>query len=248
MEFAFLLKNILARLVLPPFSLLMLAIFGLLVIRRRPRLGPAIVWISIAGISLLATPAVSRLLLNSLSVAPSFDAEAGKSAQAIVILGGGLRRNTPEYGDTLSQLTMDRVRYGAKLARQTQLPILVTGGAIFGAPPEAEIMARTLEGEFNLPVRFVEVRSLDTEDNMKYSAVMLKPERIRKVILVTHDYHMLRALAHCKAADLVCVPAPVSLDGRGPTHWLYGWPSARALSKSVIALHEMIGYLVMSFR
>ena len=50
-------------------------------------------------------------------------------AEAIVILGGGTRRNAPEYGgDTLGRLTLERVRYGAQVAKLTALPVLVTGG------------------------------------------------------------------------------------------------------------------------
>ena len=56
-----------------------------------------------------------------------------RSAQAIVILGGGVRRNAPEYGgDTVGRLTLDRVRYGAFVARATGLPVLVTGGVVRG--------------------------------------------------------------------------------------------------------------------
>jgi uncharacterized SAM-binding protein YcdF (DUF218 family) len=42
------------------------------------------------------------------------------NAQAIVILGGGVRREAPEYGGaTLGGITLERVRYGARLARTT---------------------------------------------------------------------------------------------------------------------------------
>jgi uncharacterized SAM-binding protein YcdF (DUF218 family) len=249
METAFLLKKLITNLVLPPFNLLLLAIFGLLIIKRWPRFGRAVIWISVATIFLLATPFVSGLLLRSLDVAPVFNAAAGKSAQAIVVLGGGLRRNTPEYGDTPSQYTLDRIRYGATLARQTGLPILVSGGAVVGTTPEAEAMARTLKDEFNVPVRWIETRSLDTEDNLKFSSAVLKPERIRKVILVTHDFHMLRALAHCEASGLICVPAPVSFGGHGgDSPWVYKLPSAEALSESSMALHEILGYVALSLK
>ena len=53
-----------------------------------------------------------------------------KSAQAIVVLGGGLYFDTPEYGgDTVGGSTLERLRYAATIARKTNLPVLVTGGA-----------------------------------------------------------------------------------------------------------------------
>ncbi len=53
--------------------------------------------------------------------------------EVIVILGGGRRKGaleTPtEYKQQdLSPNSMERLRYGARLAKQTKLPILVTGG------------------------------------------------------------------------------------------------------------------------
>ncbi|HYM35194.1 MAG TPA: YdcF family protein [Steroidobacteraceae bacterium] len=249
MGFLFLLKKFITMLVLPPFSILLLAIIGLLLIKRWPRVGRAIVWTSVITILLLATPFVAGLLLQSINVAPPFDTAAGKSAQAIIVLGGGLRRNTPVYGDTPTLLTLDRVRDGATLARQTGLPILVSGGAVIGKTPEAQVMAKVLESEFNVPVRWQEIRSLDTEDNLKFSAELLKAERIRKVILVTHDFHMLRSLAHCEAAGLICIPAPVSFAGRSSgSSWVYKLPSAEALENSSLALHEIIGYVALSLK
>jgi uncharacterized SAM-binding protein YcdF (DUF218 family) len=249
MGIAFLLKKLITNLVLPPFSLLILAILGLLLSKRWPRVGRAITWAAVISILLLATPMVSGILIRSLDVAPPFNITAGKSAQAIVILGGGLRLNTPEFGDTPTSFTLDRIRYGAALAKQTGLPILVSGGPTVGATSEAAAMARTLQDEFNAPVHWIESRSLDTEDNLKMSAAMLKPERIRKVILVTHDFHMLRALAHCEAAGLVCIPAPVSYGGRGGYEsWVYKLPSAQALAVSSLALHEILGYIALTLK
>ncbi len=249
MGFLFLLKKLITKLILPPFNLLLVAVIGLLIMKRWPRLGRALAWTPILVILLLATPAVSHLLIYSLRVAPTFNAAAGKSAQAIVILGGGLRHNTPEYGDTPTQYTLDRIRYGATIARQTGLPVLVTGGTVTGKTPEANSMAQVMRDEFNVPVKWIEARALDTEDNMKFSAAILRPEHIKKVILVTHDFHMLRALAHCEASGLICIPAPVSLQGRGgDSPWFYELPDAQALWVSSLALHEILGYVALSLK
>jgi uncharacterized SAM-binding protein YcdF (DUF218 family) len=249
MEIAFLLKKLITQLVLPPFNLLLLAIFGLLIARRWPRLGRTLTWTSLLLVLLLATPVVSHWLLQPLIAGPAFDAETGKTAQAIVILGGGLRTNTPEYGNTPTQFTLDRVRYGATLAKQTHLPVLVTGGAVFAPPPEAEVMANVLQTEFNVPVRWIEKQSRDTEDNMIFSAAILKTENINRIILVTHDIHMRRALAHCANAGLVCIPAPVSFGGRGGDNpWFYELPNAGSLQTSAMALHEILGSIALSMR
>jgi uncharacterized SAM-binding protein YcdF (DUF218 family) len=245
---AFLMKKLFSNVVLPPFSLLMMAVCGLLVLRKRPRLGGALIWCSVLILTLLSTPIVAQCLLEALNVSQPFTAAAGKRAKAIVILGGGLRPQTPEFGDTPSTYTLERIRYGATLSKATGLPILVTGGAVLGRSSEAQVMTQVLQGEFGVLVRWQETQALDTEDNMKFAAQILKQERITNVILVTHDFHMLRSLAHCAAAGLTCIAAPVSSHGRGTGSWVYELPNAGALEQSALALHEMLGYLVLSLK
>lgn len=244
---AFFLKKLITQLILPPFNLLVLAMLGLVLVKRWPRIGRVLTWSSLLIIFLLATPAVAGFLIRSLNV-PVSDPAANNSAQAIVILGGGLRLNTPEYGDTLGVYTLDRVRYGATLARKTQLPILLSGGVVFVPPAEAPVMAKALSDEFGVTARWIESESRDSEDNLTMSAAILKAEHIDTVLLVTHDFHMRRALKHCRFAGLNCIPAPVSFSGRGSGGlWIGQLPSAGALQTSALALHEIFGNLALMF-
>jgi uncharacterized SAM-binding protein YcdF (DUF218 family) len=95
-----------------------------------------------------------------------------KKAQAIVILGGGRRKGAkevPEYqGQDISATTMERLRLGARLAKATRLPILVTGGAPdrVGSKdiPEAQLMAQVLEHELMVPVKWLEKEGLELID------------------------------------------------------------------------------------
>ena len=117
-------------------------------------------------------PVIADLLLQFVDTSAPFDARRGaQDAQAVVILGGGVRRDAPEYGgDTLATLTLERVRYGARVARLTGLPVLVSGGSVLGGEPEAKLMAASLEREFGVPVRWVETRSRTTHENAVLSA------------------------------------------------------------------------------
>jgi uncharacterized SAM-binding protein YcdF (DUF218 family) len=93
------------------------------------------------------------------------------AAQAIVVLGGSLRTVAPEYENqvTLSHYSLERIRYAAQLAKQTKLPLLVSGGKVFHSniPPEAEIMTDVLNNEFNQAVRWQEKESRNTAENAK---------------------------------------------------------------------------------
>ncbi len=168
----FLLKAIAKSLLLPPTGLLLVALIGLAIIRRHPRTGRTLATAAVATLLALSMPIVAGGLVRLLDDSPPIDLAVAKTAQAIVIPGGGVRRNALEYGgDTLGRLTLERVRYGARLAKATGLPVLVTGGSVLGnTTPEAVLMKEALESEYGVAVRWVEDRSRNTQENAAYSA------------------------------------------------------------------------------
>ena len=158
---------------------------------------------------LLSMPAVGGLLIRCLDRTPAFDVANRGNAQAIVILGGGTRPYAPEYGGaTVGTITLERIRYGARLARATGLPVLVSGGAVRGAPPEAVLMRNVLVYEFGVPVRWLETRSRNTHENAVKSAAILKGSGIERVILVGHSFDFPRSRKEFEAAGIDVIPAP----------------------------------------
>src|SRR5205807_6927764 len=113
--------------------------------QRFPRAGIAMAWSGVSALLILSVPLVAAFLVRSLDSSPPFDSARASSAQAIVILGGGTRRHAAEYGgDTLGELTLERVRYGAAVVRMTGLPVLVSGGSVYGGEAEAKLMREAL--------------------------------------------------------------------------------------------------------
>ena len=202
---------------LPPTGPLLLALVGLVVAIRRPRLGWWIAFSGIALLLLLAMPAVAGFIVRCIDTTPAFDASRPTNAQAIVILGGGTRRYAPEYGGaTLSTLGLERVRYGARLARLTGLPVLVSGGSVDKDDPvEALIMRDMLTHEYGVPVRWVEAKSRNTHENAVDSAVLLKASGVTLVILVVHGFDVPRARAEFEAAGISVIAAPTGHPARG---------------------------------
>lgn len=242
----FLLKKLLAALVLPPTGPLLVAIAGALALRRFPRLGRVMLWTGLAVLLALSLGPVSGLLLRLASDGAPLRTEDARTAQAVVVLGGGVRRDAPEYGgDTLGRLTLERVRYGAKVARDTGLPVLVSGGTVFGnTATEASLMRAALEREFGVPVRWAEDRSRNTHENAQLSAALLKGDAVTRVVLVTHGFDMRRARAEFAAAGLEIVPAPTVLPSfaiEGPLDFV---PSMGALQGSYFALYELLANAV----
>jgi uncharacterized SAM-binding protein YcdF (DUF218 family) len=233
-------------LVLPPFSLFVLIAIGWLAARRWRRTGHAMVTVSIVMLVLLCMPVVSGWLMQPLQSYPPLDPDRiPPGVGAIVVLSAEMQSEAPEYGvDIPGPLGLERVRYGAWLHKRTQLPILVTGGRPSRmTTPLARQMQRVLVNEFGVPVRWVEDRSIDTHENAALSAEILKRDGIKSVLLVTHAWHMRRAMAAFEAAGLEPVAAPTRFI-HPPTPIARDFvPDASALRASYYALHEWIGLL-----
>ena len=233
------LKALLKALILPPTGPLLLAAAGLSMIGRI-RGGRIVAWTGILLLLALSTPIVALLLLKLLDISPPLDVERARTAQAIVILGGGIRRHAAEYGgDTLGRLTLERVRYGAQVARATRLPVLVTGGSVMAGEPEAKLMQAALEREFGVPVRWAESRSRNTHENAMRSAEILARERITRVVLVAHSFDMPRAKAEFAAQGIEAIPAPTGIPSGEYDTLPDLLPSVSALQSSYFALYEI---------
>jgi uncharacterized SAM-binding protein YcdF (DUF218 family) len=245
---ALLVRKLLTALLLPPTGPLLVALFGYLLTRKRhPRAGRVLIWAGLLSLFLLSLPLVSWRLQGALQNSPPLDYGIARQAQAIVILGGGSRRDALEYGgDTLSAFSLERARYGAWVARRTELPVLVSGGVVFNGAPEATLMRNALQDELGVKVRWTEETSRNTHENAEHSAALLRAEGIEKIILVTHGFHMRRAQAEFSAAGFEVIAAPTRIHNpeaeMGP--WiLWLLPDAGALRDSSYALREGLGDL-----
>jgi uncharacterized SAM-binding protein YcdF (DUF218 family) len=240
----FLLKKIIAALALPPVSPLLLAALGLWVARRRPRFGHVLVALGIGALWLLATPWIANELLRSVEAGAPPTPEQLATTQAIVVLGGGSYRNAPEYdGDTVNELALERLRYGARLARTTGLPVAVTGGAPMGGRPEGDTMREALATDFGVAVRWAETESLDTSENAALLAPQLKQAGVDRIVLVTHAWHMRRAQLAFERQGFVVVPAPTRFAPPFRGTFFQWLPTGKALRNSQVALHEWLGLL-----
>jgi uncharacterized SAM-binding protein YcdF (DUF218 family) len=235
------LKALLKALILPPAGPLLVAVAGLWMMRRAPRTGRALAWAGVLLLLALSTPPVAFLLLALLNHASPLDIEEARRAQAIVILGGGVRRHAAEYGgDTLGRLTLERVRYGAQVARRVHLPVLVTGGTVLIGKPEAELMRGALEDELGVPVRWAETHSRNTHENALLSAQILKAEQIYRVVLVAHAFDMPRARAEFAEQGIETIPAATDIPTLAVDTPLDVLPSLTALQESYFALYELL--------
>jgi uncharacterized SAM-binding protein YcdF (DUF218 family) len=238
-------KALLKALMLPPTGPLLLSAFGLGILNRFPRAGRTLAAAGVLLLLALSVPVVAVALLRTVDTSPPLDFERAKSAQAVVILGGGSRRNAAEYGgDTLGRLTLERVRYGARVAHLTGLPVLVSGGAPADGESEAKLMRDALEREFGIPVRWAEDRSRNTHENAVLSAAILRGAGIHRVVLVGHSFDMPRAAAEFADEGIETIKAPTGIPASDDGGVLNYVPSIAGLQGSYYALYEISGNLV----
>jgi uncharacterized SAM-binding protein YcdF (DUF218 family) len=245
MEALFWLKQAVKLLVLPANGPLLLAIAGLIVARRRPVAGRRMTWTGIAGLLVLSMPIVSASIIAAMGTPPPLDLAKIPDAQAIVILGGGIRPYAAEYaGSTLSSVTLERVRFGARVARITGLPVLVSGGALRDTPSEAALMRDALTNEFHVPVRWTEGRSRNTHENAVKSAAILKANGITRVILVGHSFDFPRSRREFEAAGIGVVAAPIGIPGEGTPSLGDFIPGFNGLQRSYFATYELLANIL----
>ncbi|MGZ8290732.1 MAG: YdcF family protein [Telluria sp.] len=232
---------------LPPVCLLLGIVAGMLVRRRRPRIGRMLTLFSATALLVLSTSAGARLLMWPLmQSAPPLAAGSTGGAGAIVVLAAGRYEHAPEYGgrDVPDLTTLARLRYGAHLQHSTGLPLLVTGGNASADgvhEPKARTMARVLREDFRTPVAWQEEASATTAQNAAFSAQILKSHKVRRILLVTDALHMARAGRAFSGAGLEVVPAPTMFYGAGPLTLHHFIPGADGLHLSWYASYELVG-------
>lgn len=247
-------RYLLKSLLLPPGIFFVLFLLAFYLRRSRPKLAVACFTVALGGLWLMSLPVVVETAARSIEqIAPLSRSEWATLAQradAIVVLGSGRERNDPSWGaDIPTGVALERMRYAARLAKASGLPILTTGGLHYGEPPsEAAIMAESLENDFGVQVRWQEGVSRTTWENATMTAAVLQPLGIKRVVIVTQAWHMPRAQWSFEKAGFTVVSAPVGFLSADNARVFGGWlPESRAIWQSGQLLNEAAGLLVYPF-
>ena len=168
------------------------------------------------------------------------------SADAIVVLGGGMM--SPSGAMTQPELFggADRVWHAARLYKAGKAPLIIFSGV--GEGPGAKQFLR----ELGVPVKegkdFIwEEKSGNTVENIKFTQALCAEKKIKKVLLVTSAFHMRRTMRTCELAGFEVIPAPTdhealarteSSKGRG---FLSKMPSVDAYAMNHVYVKEHLG-------
>jgi len=258
-------KPVLTALLLPPVPWLLLTLVGARMMYWRRTVSWLVILLGVSGLWLCCTTAVGYWL-ERIALKPPTQLSAERIAEikrtaattpskvAIVVLGGGREALAPEYGvSNLKDLSLQRLHYGVWLSRQTGAPLMFSGGVGYGdsvGSSEAEAAARIAERDYGKPLTWSEGESRDTRENAARSIAMLKTAGVTDLVLVTHGFHMPRAIRafqlEAQRADspMRVWAAPMGLATPSEQLVLRWLPSSDGFRRVRLVLHELAGLLL----
>lgn len=254
-------RPVLTALVLPPVPLLaLLALAGALLWTRRAA-GWLLLATCAAGLWLAGCAGVGDWLQATLlDVPPALatpklqaleQASRTRRDVVVVVLGAGREAWAPEYAaGNLARESLERLRYGVWLSRRIGAPLAFSGGvghAQRGGAPEAELAMRIAREEFGRPLSWAETKSRDTRENASHTVAQLRRSDIGELVVVTHGWHMQRALRAFRLAAgdrLRITPAPMGLAPRVESPLLRWLPSAEGHAQVRHVLREALGLML----
>ena len=235
----------LQSLLLPPAGLLLLMAAGFAIKGICRMFGRLLIATGFILLYLVSIGPVSDALIRPLERAypPLGAAPKGMNADAVVVLGGGVRDLAwigldPEPSET----SLERVVAAIRLARSSHLPLVLVGGSGDPSKPgisEADAMARAASG-LGVPRRDLMV--IGTAQNTLESAAAVG-ERLKgkRIILVTSGFHMRRSVAMFRKKGLQVIPAPCGYRSEQRLLTFRSFiPRADCLSTSHVALAEYL--------
>lgn len=243
-------------------GLVMVIVSGLCLWRSWRKAGFGLLIGSVAWLWLWSTPMMYRWLGGALeSEWPVVKAEDVPTADAIVLLGGGMGSNTNVYPYAEMWNGADRVWHAARLYKAGKAPVVIPTGAgeressvplllDLGVPESALVVegeARNTEEN----AKFVEkvLATKDTKNAKSEGARGSDSARVKKrVLLVTSAWHMRRSVLMYRkyAPNLEIVPAAADYEATVQTGRPFSakdlWPDATMFYANSYILKEYIGY------
>ena len=200
---------------------------------------------------LLCTSVVAERTLGWLEQAYLPPAEP--AGDVIIMLGGGAMPDSPDVDGVgaLCSSPANRLLTAVRLQRKLGVPILLSGGQVYEDTGAEAKIARRILIDLGVPEEqiLVETRSVNTTQNARYSAEILRAQGLTQPILVTSAFHMKRAVLNFKkqGIDVVPYPADYQVTHHPVFHYTKLRPQTEALLDNVTVLQETLRTLVTRY-
>ncbi len=176
------------------------------------------------------------------------------NADGILVYGGVMHPTFPGYHFPDLGSASDRVWHAARLYHEGKAPLIILSGGKVISSTDLASQAETMKLfllDLGVPESSIllEENSNNTYENALYSSELLGSLGLDSVLLVTSALHMRRAFSVSEAVGIKAVPVATDFEAYPPEANLLSWlPSAGALNRSTLALHEWLGLLAYGLR
>ena len=230
-------------------GLVLIVAGGLCLWRSWRKTGFGLLIVAVAWLWLWSTPMMYRWMGGALEGEwPVVKAEDAPTADAIVLLGGGMGSNTNVYPYAEMWNGADRVWHAARLYKAGKAPIVIPTGA---GEKESSVPLLLDLGVPEGAIR-VEPKARNTEENAMFVEKILEPRNTqntrKRVLLVTSAWHMRRSVLMYRkyAPSLELIPAAADYEATVQTGRPFSlkdlWPDATMFYANSYILKEYIGY------
>lgn len=238
-----------------PYTLAMLALLAVAVwLLFRKQAKPAVCVLAVAAfLFALGLPAVSTAVGYSLERKfPPTPLEAIPSADAIVVLGGGVGAASEAVPYPELYWSADRAIMAARLFRAGKAPLIIPTGT--GAPQAEKPLLEAL----GVPCSSIvcEDEAIDTATNATKTVAILRARGCKRILLVTSAWHMPRAMMLFQIPGVEVVPVGCDYEStlavaraqeQRPAIWAM-LPGPEPAGRLAYYAKEWLGILFYSFR
>lgn len=236
-----------------PYTLVLLGLAAVtlwLFLRRQVR--PAIgLFLSELLLVVISLPVVEmKLGVHLESKYPPAALQTLPSADAIVLLGGGIGATEPDVPYPECYPAADRAVMAARLYHAGKAPLIIPTGE--GAPLAEKPLLETMQ----VPASAIlcEEKARDTAENAVRTVDLLKARNAKRILLVTSSWHLPRSMMLFRVPGLTVIPVGCDYEATlTASQWkrMPLWqklPSAQAATQTAVYLKEWLGILFYSFR
>ena len=197
----------------------------------------------------LSMPATANALTGWLEKQHPVPADAALARlgtpPTVLVLSGGWFRPAPRggYEVMFTSADLQRIDTGVALQQRLKARLIFSGAPLpDGSDSVAQHMAATAR-RMGAPAESVavETRSVNTHENLAFSAEAFRLHEAQPVLLVTSALHMPRAVAVARKLNLQVLPYPCDFRAEAPGKWQLWVPSNEGAAALEGALHEVLG-------
>jgi uncharacterized SAM-binding protein YcdF (DUF218 family) len=251
-----LIDKILSLCIYPSGFTFLLGIIGAIFLMLGNKKLTLIIWgLGIIYITICSLPIVSHILVDSLENRSTYlKLKLVPQADVIIVFGGVIRREFPDYPFPDLDAAADRIWHAARLYHDKKAPkIILSGGRNDwerNSPSQAKTMAIFLK-DLGVPedAIILEEESRNTFENAIYCKRIMISEKMKNALLVTSALHMPRSKSIMEKINVDFIP--ISTDFMIVNNNSKAWdnlPNAGSLNKTTYAIHEWIGIIVYKWR